>query len=51
MPLSARAPSLKGVQGKRRDGVVWRSFYSGLVVIGSVTLAFIAFALTVALKS
>jgi hypothetical protein len=30
---------------------VWRSLYSGLVVIGSVTLAFVAFALTIALRS
>jgi hypothetical protein len=30
---------------------VWRSLYSGLIVLGGVTLAFVAFALTVALHS
>jgi hypothetical protein len=30
---------------------VWRSVYSGLVVLVSVALAFVAFALTIALRS
>jgi hypothetical protein len=32
------------------EGVVGRSLYSGLVVIGGVALAFVAFALTVAFR-
>jgi hypothetical protein len=35
----------------KEDGVVWRSLYSGLVVLGGVVLAFVAFALTIALRS
>jgi hypothetical protein len=30
---------------------VWRSLYSGLVVLGGVLVAFVAFALTVAVRS
>jgi hypothetical protein len=30
---------------------VWRSVYSGLVVLGAVALAFVAFALTVAFRT
>jgi hypothetical protein len=35
----------------KEDGVVWRSLYSGLVVLGGVFVAFVAFALTVAVRS
>jgi hypothetical protein len=35
----------------KEDGVVWRSLYSGLIVLGGVALAFVAFALTVAFHS
>jgi hypothetical protein len=51
MPPSGSARRVKDVSGKRRMGFVWRSLYSGLVVLGSVALAFVAFALTVALHS
>jgi hypothetical protein len=37
-----------GRQGTRRKGFVRRSLYSGLVVMGSVALAFAAVALTLA---
>ena len=49
MPPSAPGPSVTFVPGKE-DGVVWRSLYSGLVVLAGVALAFVAFALTVAFK-
>jgi hypothetical protein len=50
MPPSGSGPSLKFVFGKE-DGVVSRSLYSGLVVFGGVSVAFVAFALTVAFKT
>jgi LPS O-antigen subunit length determinant protein (WzzB/FepE family) len=51
MPPSGTVPRVEGVQGKRRTGFVWRSLYSGLIVIAGVALAFVAFALTIALRS
>lgn len=50
MPPSGAGPTVEIGQGKE-DGVVWRSLYSGLIVLGGVALAFVAFALTIALRS
>ena len=36
--------------GEEEDGVVWKSLYSGLIVIVSVALALVAFVLTVTVR-
>jgi LPS O-antigen subunit length determinant protein (WzzB/FepE family) len=50
MPTSGTARRVKASREKE-EGVVGRSLYSGLVVIGGVALAFVAFALTVAFRA
>ena len=47
MPPSRPRPNLEGVL-EEEVGVVWGSLYSGLIVIGGVALAVVAFAVTLA---
>jgi hypothetical protein len=49
MPPSDARPIFSPQSGER-DGVVRRTFYSGLVVIAGVTLAFVAVAVSLALN-